>query len=96
MNIFRHSYLVEILNMGAFLRLSMLFDSYTTIHANVQREEVLPSEKAFAFRMKFDAIRHQGKGTDATLFPEGTKSNSGDIVGQSEGLTRTQVYRYCQ
>ena len=64
------------------------------VDANVQREEVLPSEKAFAFRMKFDAIRHQGKGTDATLFPEGTKSNSGDIVGQREGLTRTQVYRY--
>lgn len=64
------------------------------VDANVQREEVLPSEKAFAFRMKFDAIRHQGKGTDATLFPEGTRSNSGDIVGQSEGLTRTQVYRY--
>ena len=64
------------------------------VDANVQREEVLPSEKAFAFRMKFDAIRHQGKVTDATLFPEGTKSNSGDIVGQSEGLTRTQVYRY--
>ena len=44
--------------------------------------------------MKFEAIRHQGKCTDATLFPEGTKLNSGDIVGQSEGLTRTQVYRY--
>lgn len=64
------------------------------VDANVQREEVLPSEKAFAFKMKFEAIRHQGKCTDATLFPEGTKSNSGDIVGQSEGLTRTQVYRY--
>lgn len=64
------------------------------VDANVQREEVLPSEKAFAFKMKFEAIRHQGKGTDATLFPEGTKLNSGDVVGQSEGLTRTQVYRY--
>ena len=64
------------------------------VDANFQREEVLPSEKAFAFKMKFEAIRHQGKGTDTTLFPEGTKSNSGDIVGQSEGLTRTQVYRY--
>ena len=64
------------------------------VDANVQREEVLPSEKAFAFKMKFEAIRYQGKGTDATLFLEGTKSNSGDIVGQSEGLTRTQVYRY--
>ena len=64
------------------------------VDANVQREEILPSERAFAFKMKFDAIRHQGKGTDATWFLEGTKSNSGDIVGQSEGLTRTQVYRY--
>ncbi len=64
------------------------------VDANVQREEVLPSEKAFAFKMKFEAIRHQGKGTDATLFPEGTKLNSGDVVGQSEGLARTQVYRY--
>lgn len=36
------------------------------VDANVQREEVLPSEKAFAFKMKFEAIRHQGKGTDAT------------------------------
>ena len=72
----------------------MNFIQLIGVDANVQREEVLPSEKAFAFKMKFEAIRHQGKGTDTTLFPEGTKSNSGDIVGQSEGLTRTQVYRY--
>ena len=64
------------------------------VDANVQREEILPSEKAFAFKMKMDAIRHQGKSTDETLFPEETKSYSGDIVGKSEGLTRTQVYRY--
>lgn len=64
------------------------------VDANVQREEILPSEKAFAFKMKMDAIRHQGKSTDATLFPQATKLNSGDIVGQAEGLNRTQVYRY--
>ena len=64
------------------------------VDANVQREEILPSEKAFAFKMKMDAIRHQGQSTDETLFPEETKSYSGDIVGKSEGLTRTQVYRY--
>lgn len=64
------------------------------VDSNVQREEILPSEKAFAFKMKMDAIRHQGKSTDETLFPEETKSYSGDIVGKSEGLTRTQVYRY--
>ena len=64
------------------------------VDANVQREEILPSEKAFAFKMKMDAIKHQGKSTDATLFPDATKLNSGDVVGAGEGLTRTQVYRY--
>ncbi|MCF0127886.1 MAG: ParB/RepB/Spo0J family partition protein [Pseudobutyrivibrio sp.] len=63
------------------------------VDANVQREEILPSEKAFAFKMKMDAIRHQGKSTDATMFPEETKY-SGDVIGAGEGLTRTQVYRY--
>ena len=64
------------------------------VDANVQREEVLPSEKAFAFKMKFDAIRHQGKSINSTLFHDETKMNSGDMVGQSEGLTRIQVFRY--
>jgi len=41
-----------------------------------------------------DAIKHQGKVADTTLFPEETKLHSGDIVGKSEGLNRTQVYRY--
>ena len=64
------------------------------VDANVQREEILPSERAFAFKMKFDAIRHQGKSSDSTLFPEETKLTSGDVVGRTEGLTRTQVFRY--
>ena len=64
------------------------------VDANVQREEILPSERAFAFKMKFEAIRHQGKSSDVTLFPEETKLTSGDIVGKTEGLTRTQVFRY--
>jgi len=64
------------------------------VDANVQREEILPSERAFAFKMKMDAIKHQGKVADTTLFPEETKLHSGDIVGKSEGLNRTQVYRY--
>ena len=64
------------------------------VDANVQREEILPSERAFSFKMKMDAIKHQGKSTDRTLFLEETKQHSGDIVGASEGLNRTQVYRY--
>ncbi len=64
------------------------------VNANMQREEILPSEKAFAFKMKMDAIKHQGKDLTGTLFLEATKSNSGDIVGQASGLNRTQVFRY--
>ena len=64
------------------------------VDANVQREEILPSERAFSYKMKMDAIKHQGKSTDRTLFLEETKQHSGDIVGAGEGLNRTQVYRY--
>lgn len=64
------------------------------VNANMQREEILPSEKAFAFKMKMDAIKHQGKELTGTLFLEATKSNSGDIVGRDSGLNRTQVFRY--
>ncbi len=64
------------------------------VDANVQREEILPSERAFSYKMKMDALRHQGKSTDATLFREETKIHSGDVVGKSDGLTRVQVYRY--
>ena len=64
------------------------------VNANMQREEILPSEKAFAFKMKMDAIKHQGKELTGTLFLEATKSNSGDIVGKDSGLNRTQVFRY--
>lgn len=64
------------------------------VNANMQREAILPSEKAFAFKMKMNAIKHQGKELTGTLFHDATKSNSGDIVGQASGITRTQVFRY--
>lgn len=64
------------------------------VNSNMQREFILPSEKAFAFKMKMNAIKHQGKELTGTLFHDATKSNSGDIVGQASGITRTQVFRY--
>ncbi len=64
------------------------------VNANMQREEILPSEKAFAFKMKMNAIKHQGRELTGTLFLEETKSHSGDLVGQASGLNRTQVFRY--
>ena len=60
------------------------------VDANVQREEVLPSERAFALKMKMDAIKHQGK---STLSTEWTK-RSGDVVGQAEGIGKSQVHKY--
>lgn len=64
------------------------------VDANMQREEILPSERAFSFKMKMDAIKHQGRELKGTLFLEETKQNSGDIVGKSSGLNRVQVFRY--
>ena len=56
------------------------------VDSNIYREKVLPSEKAFAYKMKLDAIKHQGK----SLSPKGTKSHS---IDQFED-TKTQIYRY--
>ena len=52
------------------------------VDSNLQREKILPSEKAMAYKMKYDAFKKQGK----TLFPSGTDSELND--------TKTQVYRY--
>ncbi len=64
------------------------------VDANVQREEILPSERAFSLKMKLDAIKRQGARTDLTLSPKETKLGSDEIVGKGEGLARAQVHRY--
>ena len=64
------------------------------VNANMQREEVLPSEKAFAFRMKMDAMKHKGCRTDLTLSHGATKLNTGEDIGDSAGISRSQVHRY--
>ena len=56
------------------------------VDSNIQREKILPSEKAFAYKLKMEALKHQGK----TLSPEGTKSHSVDEIDD----TKTQIYRY--
>ena len=63
------------------------------VNANMQREEVLPSEKAFAFRMKMDAIKHQGS-RRKTSPQVGGKLEAADIVGEAAGVSGTQVQRY--
>ena len=64
------------------------------VDANIQREELLPSEKAFAYKMKLDAIKHQGQRTDLTSSQVGMKLQAMDIVGQEAGESRNQVHRY--
>lgn len=64
------------------------------VDANVQREEILPSERAFSLKMKMEAMNHRGKRTDLTLSHEETKFHSAEKVGEAEGLGRAQVHRY--
>lgn len=64
------------------------------VDANVQREEILPSEKAFALKMKMDAMNHRGMRSDLTLSLEETKLHSAEEIGKAEGLGRAQVHRY--
>ena len=61
------------------------------VDANLQREELLPSEKAFAYKMKLDAIKHQGKATSAQNVQ---KQVSADIIAQEVGGSRELVRRY--
>ena len=61
------------------------------VDSNLQRETLLPSERAFAYRMKMDAIKHQGKTTSPQL---AAKSRSDDEVGQKEGIGGDTVRRY--
>lgn len=63
------------------------------VDTNVQREEILPSERAFAFKMKLDAIKRQGKRVDLTSTPVRQKL-SVDIIAEEFGMSREQVRRF--
>ncbi len=63
------------------------------VDANIQREEILPSERAFSLKMKMDAVKRQGKRTDLTLDHNGPKLAALE-VGEMVGISSTQVKRY--
>lgn len=65
----------------------------TMVDANIQREELLPSEKAFAVKMKMEAVRRQGNRSDLTSDQNGPKLSAVE-VGESAGISSTQVKRY--
>ena len=54
----------------------------------------MPSEKAFAFKMKMDAMKHKGYRSDLSLSHGATKLNTGEDIGDSAGISRSQVHRY--
>ena len=64
------------------------------VDANIQREELLPSEKAFAYRMKLEAMKRQGNRTDLTLSQNETKLRSDEVLSKQVGESRAQVQRY--
>ena len=65
------------------------------VDSNLQhREKLLPSEKAFAYKMRMDAIRCQGRRTDLTSTPVVSKSRSDENVGEEVGESREQIRRY--
>ena len=67
--------------------------SVLVVDSNLHRENILPSEKAFAYKMKMEALSHQGKRTDLTSAQLEPKL-SAEIIGESENVSRETVKRY--
>ena len=64
------------------------------VDSNLQRESLLPSERAFAYKMKLEAIKHQGARTDLTSRQVVGKLEMADVVGEKAGDSGRQVQRY--
>lgn len=64
------------------------------VDSNLQREEILPSEKAFAYKMKIDALNRQGKRNDLTFSQLGKKLNSYEELAEETGESRNTIHRY--
>ena len=62
--------------------------------SNLQRENILPSERAFAYKMKLEALKNQGARSDLTSAQIGRKLEAADVVGQEAGESRNQVRRF--
>lgn len=65
------------------------------VDSNIQRENIFPTERGFAYKMKLDAIKHQGKRVDLTSSQVGTKSSRADAqLAEEVGESRNQIQRY--
>lgn len=64
------------------------------VEANSQREEILPSEKAFAYKMRYEAMKRQGSRSDLTSYQVGTKLRADEELAKELGESKNQVYRF--
>ena len=64
------------------------------VDSNLQREDLLPSERAFAYKLKLEALRHQGERSDLTSSQVGTKLRADEIIAEQDGSSRNQIQRY--
>ena len=66
------------------------------VDSNIQRENILPTERGFAYKMKLDEMKHQGKRVDLTCAQVGHKSGkkSVDTIAEESGESRNQIKRY--
>lgn len=65
------------------------------VDSNMHREQILPSEKAYAYKLKLDALKHQGKRNDLTSVPLAHKlKTSREIIGEEAGESQDQIRRY--
>ena len=64
------------------------------VDSNLQREQILPSERAFAYKMKLDALKRQGARSDLTSSQVGTKLRADEKVAKDSGESRNQVQRF--
>ena len=64
------------------------------VDSNLQRENILPSERAYAYKMKLEAIKHQGERTDLTSTQVGRKLESAEVIAQQTGESKNQVRRF--
>ena len=64
------------------------------VDSNIQREELLPSEKAFAYKMKMDAMKRQGTRSDLTSCQNGTKFRADQLMSEQIGESARSIQRY--
>ena len=94
----RRLYASKLLELSAVPALIYPLDkneaAIAVVDSNLHRERLLPSEKAFAYKMKMEALKAQGKRNDLTLSQVATKSDTATEIGKAQNESRDQVFRY--